>query len=46
MGYSAVRFPSSSAAELVDLLSREIKREDKKTEFKTRLVRKIKEKGY
>jgi hypothetical protein len=46
MGYSAARFPCSNAAELVDLLSREIKREDKKTEFQTNLVRKIKERGY
>jgi len=40
------RFPTRKAPELVESLSREIQREDKKTAFKQSMVRKIKEKGY
>jgi hypothetical protein len=46
MGYSAERFPSQRAAELVEMLGKEIHREDKKTTFRQNLVIKIKEKGY
>jgi predicted transcriptional regulator len=46
MGYSVERFPSQRAAELVELLGKDIHREEKKTTFKQSLVRKIKEKGY
>jgi len=46
LGHSPSRFPSYGAAELVDLLSREIRREDKRTVFKQKMVNKIKEKGY
>ncbi len=34
------------AAALINLLSQEIQREEKRAEFKQRMVRKIKEKGY
>jgi predicted transcriptional regulator len=46
MGYSVERFPSQRAAELVEMLGRDIHREEKKTAFKQSLVSKIKEKGY
>jgi hypothetical protein len=46
MGYSAERFPAQRAAELVEMLGKEINREDKKATFKQNLVLKIKEKGY
>lgn len=46
LGYSAKDFPSSQAAELVDLLSREIQRDEKKDTFKLNMVNKIKQKGY
>jgi hypothetical protein len=40
------RFPTRRAPELVESLSREIQREDKRAAFKQTMVRKIKEKGY
>jgi len=46
LGYDPLKFPSKRAAELVDLVSREIQREDKKTTFKQNMIKKIKEKGY
>jgi hypothetical protein len=46
MGYSAERFPAQRAAELVEMLGREIHREDKKATFKQNLVLKIKGKGH
>lgn len=46
LGHSLTRFPGYGAAELVDLLSREIRREDKRNTFKRNMVEKIKEKGY
>jgi hypothetical protein len=46
MGYSVEKFPSQRAAELVEMLGRDIHREEKKTAFKQSLVSKIKEKGY
>jgi len=46
LGQSVTRFPSRRAPELVESLSREIQREDKRTIFKQTMVRKIKEKGY
>ncbi len=46
LGQSVARFPTRKAPELVESLSREIQREDKKTAFKQSMVRKIKEKGY
>jgi transposase-like protein len=44
--YTPERFPSHRAAELVDLLARQIRREDKMTSFKQNMVRMIREKGY
>lgn len=46
LGCDLAGFPTSKAAELVEMLSREIQREDERTEFKQRLVNKIIEKGY
>ena len=46
LGYDPLKFPSKRAAELVDLVSREIQREDKKNLFKQNMIKKIKEKGY
>lgn len=46
LGLDPLKFPSKRAAELVDLVSREIQREDKKTSFKQNMIKKIKEKGY
>ena len=40
------RFPSRRAAELVDLLSREIQREEKRTIFKRNMLQKIRAKNY
>jgi len=40
------RFPTRRAPELVESLSRDIQREDKRSAFKQAMVRKIKEKGY
>jgi predicted transcriptional regulator len=46
LGYSVERFPSQRAAELVEMLGRDIHREEKKNAFKQSLVRKIQKKGY
>ncbi len=46
MGYPKTRFPSHKAAELVDLLARDIHREEKKTHFKQNMVNKMREKRY
>ncbi|MGE5838337.1 MAG: hypothetical protein ACM34H_00275 [Deltaproteobacteria bacterium] len=46
LGQSVMRFPVRRAPELVETLSREIQREDKRAAFKQAMVRKIKEKGY
>jgi len=46
LGQSVTRFPSRQAPELVESLSREIHREDKRAAFKQVMLRKIKEKGY
>ncbi len=46
LGLDISRFPSRRAAELVDLLSREIRREEKATIFKQNMLNKIKEKKY
>ncbi|UCE51192.1 MAG: hypothetical protein JSV31_18240 [Desulfobacterales bacterium] len=45
-GYELSRFPSHRVAELVDRLSREIRREEKKAAFKRKMINKIREKGY
>jgi hypothetical protein len=46
LGYTPERFPTHRAAELVDLLARQIRREEKMTEFKQEMVSMIREKGY
>ncbi len=46
LGQSVTRFPTRRAPELVESLSREIQREDKRAIFKQNMVRKIKGKGY
>lgn len=46
LGYPLSRFPSQRAAELVELVGREIKREEKRVAFVQNMVGLIKEKGY
>ena len=46
LGQNLNRFPTRRAAELVESLSREIQREDKRAAFKQNMVRKMREKGY
>ena len=46
LGHSLSQFPSYRAAELIDLISREIQREEKRTGFKQNMLSKIREKGY
>ena len=46
LGHDIERFPSHRAAELVDLLSQDIQRDEKRTAFKYNMVKKLKEKGY
>jgi hypothetical protein len=46
LGHSLSQFPSYRAAELIDLISREIQREEKRNTFKQNMLSKIREKGY
>ncbi|MBW1821037.1 MAG: hypothetical protein JRI92_04605 [Deltaproteobacteria bacterium] len=46
MDHSISSFPAFRAAELVEILSTAIKREEKKSVFKLSMVNKLKEKGY
>ena len=46
LGFNKNNFPSLRTAELVNFLSQEIQREDKRIEFKQAMLRKIREKGY
>ncbi|WDP92983.1 MAG: hypothetical protein HUN04_25970 [Desulfobacter sp.] len=46
LGYAGSHLPTRQAAELVNLLSREIPREEKRIEFKQAMLQKIREKGY
>lgn len=46
LGFTKSNFPTSRTAELVNLLSQEIQREDKRIQFKQVMLKKIKEKGY
>lgn len=46
LGYSKQNFPQKKCAELVNLLAQEIQREDKRVEFKEKMLTKIREKGY
>ena len=46
LGFHQKNFPATRAAELVNLLSQEIHREDKRIAFKQVMLKKIQEKGY
>jgi hypothetical protein len=46
LGHNLLQFPSYRAAELIDLISREIQREEKRNSFKQKMLSKIREKGY
>jgi hypothetical protein len=46
LGQDSAKIPSTQAAELVDLLARQIPREEKKMEFQKIMIEKIKSKGY
>jgi hypothetical protein len=46
LGFTAKNFPAHRAAELINLLAQEIQRDEKRTEFKQNMVKKIREKGY
>lgn len=46
LGLNPSQVPGHRAAELVELLAREIQRDEKKIEFKQNMISKIKEKGY
>jgi len=46
LGCTMERFPSHRAAELVDLLARQIRREDRMTSFKKEMLAMIRKKGY
>jgi hypothetical protein len=46
LGFSKQNLPTHRTAELVNLLSQEIQREDKRIQFKQVMLKKIKEKGY
>lgn len=45
LGHGMARFPKHLAAELVDLVSREIRREEKRMAFRQNLLRKMKDNG-
>jgi hypothetical protein len=46
LGYGKSNFPTNRAAELINMLAQEIQRDEKRTEFKQSMVKKIREKGY
>jgi predicted transcriptional regulator len=46
LGFDLSRFPTQRVAELIDRLTREIRREEKKMLFKRNMINKIREKGY
>ena len=46
LGFTISQFPTQRVAELVDRLSREIRRDEKKSDFKRNMINKIREKGY
>jgi hypothetical protein len=46
LGQSVSRFPKSLVAELVDEVSREIRREEKRRAFMQNMLRKMKDNGY
>jgi hypothetical protein len=46
LGFDMSRFPAQQVAELIDRLTREIRREEKKMLFKRNMINKIREKSY
>jgi len=46
LGYTKTNLPVHRTAELVNLLSQEIQREEKRMQFKQVMLKKIREKGY
>ena len=46
LGFAVTQFPTQRVAELLDRLSREIRRVEKKAAFKRNMINKIREKGY
>jgi len=46
LGYFPSQFPCHRAGELIERLSREIRREAKKNEFKANMLKAMREKGY
>jgi len=46
LGFTKTNFPTHRTAELINLLSQEIQRDDKRIQFKQAMLKKIKEKGY
>ena len=46
LGFDLSQFPAQRIAELIDRLTREIRREEKKALFKRNMINKIREKGY
>jgi hypothetical protein len=46
LGHSRDRFPTNQVAELVDLLAKEIQRDDRAMQFKKNIIEKIRQKGY
>jgi hypothetical protein len=46
LGFTVSQFPTQRVAELVDRLSREIRRDEKKSDFRRNMINKIREKGY
>ena len=46
LGFDLSGFPPQRVAELIDRLTREIRREEKKALFKRNIINKIREKGY
>jgi len=46
MGHGISKFPATRAAELVEIISMTIEREEKRSVFKVSMVNKLKDKGY
>ncbi len=46
LGHSLERFPAEQAAELIDYISQEIQRDDRRNTFRQNMVNRIRQKGY
>jgi hypothetical protein len=46
LGYALYQFPSHRAAELVELLARQIQRQEKRTAFEQAMVKKLRDKDF